>query len=265
MNIGFIIILSLESGNPKSLIMCISLLVSIVLTYYFMLYMMERFNYLMRRQYEDEMYREEMFYKEIYYTEVEKRNECVQNLKHDLKNKLSELYHLAEKGDSKALAEQMGGLCQELGKIDERTYTDNPIVDSVLRIKFGLAKSEGIEIDTAIRIPKQMQLERGDVGVLYGNLLDNAIEACRKVPEGKRFIRLENKYQSGKLLLVITNSKTMEKNESLKTTKQDSYSHGRGILSVQRVADKYNGTAGFTDKGEVFEASVMLYGIEVKK
>ena len=98
---------------------------------------------------------------------------------------------------------------------------------------------------------------------VYGNLLDNAIEACRKVPEGKRFIRLENKYQSGKLLLVITNSKTMEKNENLKTTKKDSYSHGRGILSVQRVADKYNGTAGFTDKGEVFEASVMLYGIEV--
>ena len=99
--------------------------------------------------------------------------------------------------------------------------------------------------------------------VLYGNLLDNAIEACRKVPEGKRFIRLENKYQSGKLLLVITNSKTIEKNENLKTTKKDSYSHGRGILSVQRVADKYNGTAGFTDKGEVFEASVILYGIEV--
>ena len=36
---------------------------TIFLTYYFMLYMMERFNYLMRKQYEDEMYREEMFYK----------------------------------------------------------------------------------------------------------------------------------------------------------------------------------------------------------
>ena len=35
------------------------------------------------------------------------------------------------------------------------------------------------------------------------------------------------------------------------------------ILSVQRVAEKYNGTAGFTDKGEAFEASIMFYGIEV--
>ena len=161
LNCCFIIILSLESGNLKSFIMCISILVSIVLTYYFMLYMMERFNYLMRKQYEDEMYREEMFYKEIYYNEVEKRNECAQNLKHDLKNKLLELYHLAKKGDSKALVEQMGGLCQELGKIDERIYTDNPIVDSVLRIKFGLAKSEGIEIDTAILFPGRCSLSVG--------------------------------------------------------------------------------------------------------
>lgn len=265
LNCCFIIILSLESGNPKSLIMCISILVSIVLTYYFMLYMMERFNYLIRKQHEDELYRKEMFYKETYYIEVEKRDEYVQNLKHDMKNKLFELHYLAEKGDVKTLAEQVGGLCQELEQIDENTYADNPIVDSVLRIKFGMAKSEGIEIDTLIRIPKQMQLEHGDIGVLYGNLLDNAIEACRKVPEGKRFIRLENKYQSGKLLLVITNSKTREKNESLKTTKKDTYSHGRGIQSVQRVVEKYNGTAGFNDKGEFFEASVMLYGIEAKK
>ena len=98
---------------------------------------------------------------------------------------------------------------------------------------------------------------------MRGRRLVTASYSIRKVPEGKRFIRLENKYQSGKLLLVITNSKTMEKNESLKTTKKDSYSHGRGILSVQRVAEKYNGTAGFTDKGEAFEASVMFYGIEV--
>lgn len=265
LNCCFIIILSLESGNPKSLIMCISILVSIVLTYYFMLYMMERFNYLMRKQHEDEMYREEMFYKETYYVEVEKRDEYVQNLKHDLKNKLFELHYLTEKGDMKALAGQIGGLCQELEQIDENSYADNPIVDSVLRIKFGMAKSEGIEIDPLIRIPKQMQLEHGDIGVLYGNLLDNAIEACRKVPEGKRFIRLENKYLSGKLLLMITNSKTKEKNESLKTTKKDTYSHGRGIQSVRRVVEKYNGTAGFTDKGEVFEVSVILYGIELQK
>lgn len=264
-NCCYIIILSLESDSVKSLVMCISIIVSIVLTYYFMLYMLERFNYLVRKQYEDEMYREEMYYKEIYYCEMEKRNEYVQNLKHDMKNKLFELHYLAEKGDMESLAEQIGGLCRELEQIDEGSYSDNPIVDSVLRIKFGIAKSEGIKVDSAICIPKQMQLEHGDIGVLYGNLLDNAIEACRVIPKNKRYIRLENKFISGKMLLVIENSKISKKNESLRTTKKDSCGHGRGIQSVRRVVEKYSGTVNFTDKGEKFEVSAMLYGIEVKE
>jgi len=129
----------------------------------------------------------------------------------------------------------------------------------------GTGKSDKIKVDTTIRIPKQMQLEHGDIGVLYGNLLDNAIEACRKVEEDRRFIRIENKFTEGKLLLIVENSKTGERNESLKTTKKDNYSHGRGIHSVRKVVEKYNGTVTFTDKGEIFEVSAMLYGIEAKE
>lgn len=42
------------------------------------------------------MYREEMHYKDIYYEEAEKQNKEVQKLKHDMKHKLHELYHLVE-------------------------------------------------------------------------------------------------------------------------------------------------------------------------
>lgn len=71
--------------------MCASIVISLVLTDYFMLYMMERFNYLVQKQYEDAMYREEMHYKDIYYEEAEKQNKEVQKLKHDMKHKLHEL------------------------------------------------------------------------------------------------------------------------------------------------------------------------------
>ncbi|MBQ2981217.1 MAG: GHKL domain-containing protein [Lachnospiraceae bacterium] len=265
LNCCFVIVLSMEIGSSRSLIMCVSIIISIVLTYYFMLYMMERFNYLARKRHEDEMYRKEMYYKEQYYSEVDRRHEYVHNLKHDMKNKLIELHYLVEKGDIQRATEQLTVYCDELEKIDENNYCNNPIVDSVLRIKLGVAKSDKIKIDADIRIPKVMQLEHGDIGVLYGNLLDNAIEACRKVESDKRFIRIENKFTEGKLLLIVENSKTGERNESLKTTKRDNYSHGRGIHSVRKVVEKYNGTVTFTDKGDIFEVSVILYGIEAKK
>ena len=242
LNCCFIILLSLEAGSEKSLLMCASIVISLVLTDYFMLYMMERFNYLVQKQYEDAMYREEMHYKDIYYEEAEKQNKEVQKLKHDMKHKLHELYHLVENSDGQELSEKIGAMCKEFEQIDEKQYSDNPIVDSVLRIKFGRAKARGIKVETSIRIPKQMQLDHGDIGVLYGNLVDNAVEACSKVPEGQRFVKIENKYQSGILLLVITNSKTGKKNKSLKTTKKDNIRHGHGVQSVRKVVEKYNGT-----------------------
>ena len=209
--------------------------------------------------------REEMHYKDIYYEEAEKQNKEVQKLKHDMKHKLHELYHLVENSDGQELSEKIGAMCMEFEQIDEKQYSDNPIVDSVLRIKFGRAKARGIKVETSIRIPKQMQLDHGDIGVLYGNLVDNAVEACSKVPEGQRFVKIENKYQSGILLLIITNSKTGKKNKSLKTTKKDNIRHGHGVQSVRKVVEKYNGTVSFTDKGDIFEVSAMLYGIEVKE
>ena len=265
LNCCFVILLSLEAGSEKSLLMCASIVISLVLTDYFMLYMMERFNYLVQKQYEDAMYREEMHYKDIYYEEAEKQNKEVQKLKHDMKHKLHELYNLVENSDGQELSEKIGAMCKEFEQIDEKQYSDNPIVDSVLRIKFGRAKVRGIKVETSIRIQKQMQLDHGDIGVLYGNLVDNAVEACSKVPEGQRFVKIENKYQSGILLLVITNSKTGKKNKSLKTTKKDNIRHGHGVQSVRKVVEKYNGTVSFTDKGDIFEVSAMLYGIEVKE
>ena len=50
------------------------------------------------------MYREEMHYKDIYYEEAEKQNKEVQKLKHDMKHKLHELYHLLENSDGHELS-----------------------------------------------------------------------------------------------------------------------------------------------------------------
>ena len=65
------------------------------------------------------MYREEMHYKDIYYEEAEKQNKEVQKLKHDMKHKLHELYHLLENSDGHELSEKIGAMCMEFEQIDE--------------------------------------------------------------------------------------------------------------------------------------------------
>ena len=73
-----------------------------------------------------------------------------------------------------------------------------------------------------------------------------------------RFVNVETKYQDGKLLIVIRNSKNPERNPDLKTTKGDKRRHGRGLRSVRRVAEQYGGNLLLEDEGDTFKASLLL-------
>lgn len=259
MNCCFIINLMLDMKSSKSLHICISLIIFIVLTYCLMLFILER------KQHEDAVYRKEMYYKEMYYGELEKRNEYVRNLKHDLKNKLYGLVYCVKTGEMEQLSKQLDVIYEELGKIDTTTYSNNHDINSVLRIKMGIAKAMGIETNVMILVPDKIRLNYGDIGVLYGNLLDNAIEASMKLPKEDRFIRVENKIVDGNMLLIIQNTKVKEKNEELLTTKEDKYTHGRGITSVKKIVEKYNGDISFIDRGEGFEVIAKIYDVESKE
>ena len=104
-------------------------------------------------------------------------------------------------------------------------------------------------------------MEYGDMGILYGNLLDNAIEACNYVEPDERFIRMKSKIMNGNLILSVVNSKQEKRNLVLVTTKPDKENHGRGVKSIRKVVDKYDGTIEFEDKGDMFEVTGILYEV----
>ena len=85
------------------------------------------------------------------------------------------------------------------------------------------------------------------------------------LPKEDRFIRVENKIVDGNMLLIIQNTKVKEKNEELLTTKEDKYTHGRGITSVKKIVEKYNGDISFIDRGEGFEVIAKIYDVESKE
>jgi len=107
-----------------------------------------------------------------------------------------------------------------------------------------------------------MSIEIGNMGVIYGNLLDNALEACDKVIKEKRFINFETRYQEGKLLVVVQNSKLDKTNPEFKTTKKDKRIHGRGIRVVRRMAERYGGNLLLEDKRKTFKATLLLTAVE---
>ena len=164
-------------------------------------------------------------------------------------------------GPEKPTSYTLEEMLDDIRLAEDIIYSANPVLNSILKIKVAKAKGNGIDIRVHVFIPQKVSVEIGDMGVLYRNLLDNAIEACCQVVQEKRFIEFDTKYQEGNLFVLIKNSKTGKENKEMATTKKDKRKHGRGVRAVQRVAEKYGGNLILKDWGDVFEAKLLLTGI----
>ena len=72
---------------------------------------------------------------------------------------------------------------------------------------------------------------------------------------------LANQMMNGNLIISVINSKQEKRNVALVTTKPDKENHGRGVKSIRKVVDKYDGTIEFEDKGDTFEVTGILYEV----
>ena len=216
-------------------------------------------NYFVKEIEPAELLLQEVKMKEQYYREIEAGNKKVQEIKHDLKNRLIALYAIEKANvDFKKEFQKIIG---ELDEGEKTIYTANIIVNTILNNKLRNAQKRHIATEASVLVPKQMNLDYSAAGILLGNLLDNAIEACEKIEASKRWIAVNIIYKEHTLILKICNSKEIKKANIALSSKRHYKQSGIGIHSVTRVVEKYNGTIEFLDLGDSFEVSAVLYGI----
>lgn len=244
--------------SADTMILCMCVIFSIVVTNYIVFLMVHKYTGMAEKRLEEEMIYQEIAYKDEYYQDVEKYQEQIQDIKHDMKNQLTAMYDAVERGERDLVRDTLAEMLGDIRLAEDIIYSANPVLNSLLKVKVAKVREKGIEMTVKAFVPKRMSINSGDMGVVYGNLIDNAIEACMKVQEGKRFVDVETKYQEGKLLIVICNSKNMEANPDFITTKENKRRHGRGIRSVRRVAEQYGGELLLEDVGAIFKASLLL-------
>ena len=121
--------------------------------------------------------------------------------------------------------------------------------------------AEEKEIDFEIYVTALMEtsLSDGDISILIGNLLDNAIEACEQMQDGKRWILFKLKKRQRSLFIEISNSLGTVpriKDGELFTSKKDKILHGYGLKSVKRIVQKYDGVFSFSVEEETFKVKI---------
>ena len=109
-----------------------------------------------------------------------------------------------------------------------------------------------------------LPFQSGHLAIIFGNLLENALEASRKIPAGQRYIILEATYVKETLQICIRNSSPEEQKKDSRghylTTKEDTRYHGIGLASVEQALTDYDGELFTQHEGREFRASAVLYG-----
>ena len=170
---------------------------------------------------------------------------------HDFQNHLCTISDLLSQKSYEAAAKYVQELSQTQTSRILIVNTHHPIIDAILNQKYQTAVESQIEMQFCINDLSDLQLSASELVVLLSNLLDNAIEACRRV-ETERLIRCTILENDGFFLSVRNTSLPVLITErGIATTKASASEHGYGLPSVCRILDglhaeyAYNYEAGW--------------------
>lgn len=160
-------------------------------------------------------------------------------------------------------------LSKLLDKIDIHSNiidTGNIAIDAIITSKRNLAQKNNILFKADLQIPEKLNIDPSDCCVILGNALDNAIEACEHLEEG-RYITIKMAYHDNILSCKITNpvAKNFEKNKLLFTTKRDPKNHGIGTKNIKKTLNKYKHAYRMEYENNQFIFSFMIYEIFINQ
>ena len=202
--------------------------------------------------------------------EMERIYSGIRGMKHDMKNTLAIIRRLSAGEGNGELQEYLSELNRGLEKLEVRFRTGNTVVDTLLNMKYHEAVRDmpDLRMDAdQLLFPQGIEIHSYDIGVVLGNAMDNAIEACRKLKAKEAgadvFIRISSLLKGNLLILKVENSfdgrlVLKVKDEFPVTDKADRKAHGIGLANMKSTVEKYQGAVDFRVNGRIFILSVMM-------
>ena len=193
-----------------------------------------------------------------------KQQEYIKNssaARHDFRQSIRILRNLAEEGDLDTIREYLNEYDDQLPQNETIFFTDNITINALLNYYHETSLRSGIRLHWDIRMPQEIRMSDVDLCNIIGNLLENAIAACREVPQEDRYIALSVTTEDDdvSLCIVMTNpyagSLRKIKDRYLSTRRSGS---GIGLSSVRSIAERYAGIAEFSDENGIFRSDVMV-------
>lgn len=184
--------------------------------------------------------------------------------KHDFHHHLQALKGQLEAGEADRALRYIQQLDQQLQSVDSLLKTGNITVDAIFSPKLAKARAERIAVTVQAQVPEELALTDVELSVLLGNLLDNAVEACREAA-GEPFIRILLRMKGTMLYFHMLNSagKKKPKRGFLFSTGKAGF-HGFGLYRAQAIVKEHGGWCKFNSEDGAFSSEFLIPVMERK-
>lgn len=205
---------------------------------------------------------QELEMRQSYYEDRMHEEERVRRIYHDMKNHI--LVLSSRIGNGEETGRSVRNLQEQLSEYENYYHTGNDFLDIIIRDKSRAARARRIDFAASVNFSAGYFLDPLDISTIFGNALDNAIEASERLPEEQRLITVKADRLRDMLLISVENNvrdgadTSGEPSGGKKTSKKDSFLHGFGIPNIRSAAEKYDGQCTCRSDGGRFLLRVML-------
>jgi sensor histidine kinase YesM len=201
-------------------------------------------------------------YRQQLYT-LESMEQLVTRLKserHDFNNHLGVIYGLLQSEETAKAADYAAALVAAAEEYHNLVTIPYPALRAILNYKLSVAREEKADLRLDVSIPAGLDLNEFDLTVIFGNLLDNAIEANRKLAEDHRYLKLRLVYKPDYLLIGVENpyDAGLAPGGRGRSTKAQPEEHGFGLQNIDYLIKKHSGFMNIAQENGVFKAEMAL-------
>ncbi|CQR56000.1 ATP-binding protein [Paenibacillus riograndensis] len=202
---------------------------------------------------------QQMDYQDANYEKTVHSFKSIKRIIHDTNQQLLYIEECIKRNEPAAALEHIRTTLNKVEGAYQRVNTGHLVIDALVTNTLNIGQANGIRIDTKLNLySPELSIDRYDLCVVLGNMLDNAIEASKQVKIAEdRYVVITIFSNDTALFIHIVNY--MEQDVAyLRSQKPNPENHGIGLTNIARICDKYGGHMTIETKQKTFHNMVML-------
>ena len=190
-----------------------------------------------------------------YYKERIAEEERVRSIYHDLKNHLLVMESRQNTAETRQMAET---LRSQIADYEDYVHTGNEFLDIILKDKAAKAREKQIDFSALVDFKGTDFIEPLDISTIFGNAIDNAMEASERLPEDQRLVTVKAERVRDMLIITVENNTLPGTQPAEGTTKKDRFVHGFGIPNIKKAVEKYDGQCSFRQEDGTYLLKILI-------